>query len=180
MTDFKAILQQASPGSSVRVFRSGVEDGWADGYLVQTGPEFFAIHVVDKGIRLDGFNCLRYSDITSAELPAPCATFIDRVLKLRGQRVADSFPFDMTSIETLICDASRVYSVVTLHLESLDPDTCYIGRVLSVRDGKVSMQPISTEGEWLDDEDSYALPDISRVDFGGAYEEALVLAAGRG
>ena len=180
MTDYKAILQQASPGSSVRVYRSGLEDGWADGYVVKIGSEFFAVHVVDKGIRLDGFNCLRYLDVTSAEMPAPNASFISRVLQLRGQRVAGSFPFDLTSAGTLIRDAGRAYPVVTLHLERVDPDVCYIGRVISVRDDEVSIQSISPGGEWLDDVDTYALSDISRVDFGGAYEEALVLAAGQG
>lgn len=180
MIDVKATLQQTSPGSSVRIYRSGLEDGWADGYLVATGPEFFAIHLVDKGIRLDGFNCLRYSDVTSADLPAPYAGFMERVLELRGHRVADSFPVDLTSIGTLIRTAGRAYPVVTLHLESIDPEVCYIGKVLSVSDDEVSIRSIDPGGEWDDDVDSYALSDISRVDFGGAYEEALVLAGGEG
>lgn len=180
MNDSKAILQHAPPGSSVRIYRSGLEDGWADGYLVETGAEFFAIHLVDKGIRLDGFNCLRYSDVTSVDLPAPHAGFIDRVLELRGDCVADSFPFDLTSVGALLRSAGRAYPIVTLHLELKDPDVCFIGEVLSVSDDQVTIRSITPDAEWMDDEDTYVLSDISRVDFGGAYEEALVLARGAG
>ena len=178
MNDIKTILQQASLGSAVRIFRSGLEDGWADGYLVATGSEFFALHLVDKGIRLDGFNCFRYSDVTSTELPAPYSSFMNRVLRLRGERIADSFPFDLSTIGALLRDAGRAYPLVALHLESADPHVFDVGKILSVGDHEVSIQSITPAGEWLDDVETYALSDISRVDFGGAYEEALMLAAG--
>ncbi len=53
------------------------------------------------------------------------------------------------------------------------PGTVLSGTVLSIR-------YIDPGGEWDDDEDRYAMSDITRVDFGGAYEEALVLAGSEG
>jgi hypothetical protein len=39
--------------------RAEDEDGWASGYVVGLGPEFFAIELIDKAIGFDGYNCLR-------------------------------------------------------------------------------------------------------------------------
>ncbi len=167
-------------GAQVRVARAGLEDGWADGYLVGMGPEFFAIHLLDKGIRLDGFNCMRYADVSSVDVPSPYSAFHDRVLALRGQEPAPSLPVDLSSVSALIRTAGAVYPVVTLHLESQDPHCCYIGKVLSVDDEMVSMRSIDPGGAWEDGHAAYSLSEITRVDFGSAYEEALVLHGGEG
>lgn len=179
-SDIRAALLGLPHGAQVRVARESVEDGWADGYLVGTGPDFFAINLVDKSIRLDGFNCMRYADVSSVDAPAPYSAFRDRVLKLRGQEPARSVPVDLSSVSELIRTAAAAYPVVTLHLDWQDPGCCYIGKILSVDDDEVSIRCITPGGEWQDDVDRYSLSDITRVDFAGAYEEALILVGGEG
>ncbi len=180
MSKIEKTIRNLSHGALIRVEREGLEGGWADGYLVGTGPEFFAIHMVDQGIRLDGFKCLRYADVSSIDAPAPFAALIDRVLELRGQEVVGASPVDLSSVATLIRTAGEAFAVVTLFLESQDPDVCFIGKVLSVDDERVQIRCIDPGGVWEDGEESYALSEVTRVDFGDSYAEALVLVGGEG
>jgi len=179
--EIRKVLSDLSPDAApFRVSRERLEEGWADGYLVGIGPEFFAVHLVDKGVWLDGFTAVRYDDVSSLESPAPYAAFIDRVFQLRGLEPATSAPADLSSVSALVRTAGAAYSVVTLHFELVDPEVCYIGKVLSVDDESVAIRPIGPDGEWDVDEEAYPLCDLTRVDFGGSYEEALVLCGGEG
>lgn len=181
MAKIKKTIQGLPYGSLIRVFRAKFKKGWAEGYLVGKGPKFFVIHLVDGGVRLDGFNCMRYKDVTALEAPAPHADFMDRVLELREQKVAEApLPVDLSSRGALIRTAGLAYPVITLYLEKANPDACYIGKVLSVDDKRVRIRCILPGGVWDDEEDSYRLSKITRVDFGGSYEDALVLYAGGG
>ena len=47
---------------------------------------------------------------------------------------------------------------------------------LTVQAGSVSLMEIDANAVWYDDVEFYRLDEITRVDFGGGYEEALVLA----
>lgn len=173
--DIRRELLALTQGAQVRVTREGLEDGWADGFLMGTGPDFFAIQLLDHGIRLDGFSCMRYADVTSIDAPPPYSAFHDRVLAMRGQVPARSFSVDLSSVSALIRTAGAAYPIVTIHLESQDPDCCYIGKVMSVDEEAVAIRSIDPGGTWEDGADAYSLSEITRVDFGGAYEEALVL-----
>jgi hypothetical protein len=68
---------------------------------------------------------------------------------------------------------------VTIHREKVDPDVCAIGRVVEVKDGRVSLLEINPDATWNAKPKDYQLRDITRVDFGGEYEEALQLVGGR-
>ena len=74
---------------------------------------------------------------------------------------------------------ARAFPLVTIHREKVEPDICEIGRVVQVRDGRVSLLEINPDATWNAEPKQYRLRDITRVDFGGDYEEALGLVGGR-
>src|SRR5262245_19233829 len=82
---------------AVRVHRDGLEDGWADGFVASLGPDFFALQLVDKAARLDGFTCIRYVDITDCAAPAPNAEFLLKALMARGEQRRE-IDIDLTSL----------------------------------------------------------------------------------
>jgi hypothetical protein len=164
----------------VRVYREGLEDGWAVGYVVGTGPDFFAVELVDKSIRYDGYNCMKYADVSKCDIPDPGSGFIETALRLRGLRRRGSLEVDLSSVSSLLRTAGSAFPVVTIHLETADSDTCYIGKVSAVSGDQVELKLITPDAEWEDETEEYLLSEITRVDFGGAYEEALVLVAGAG
>ena len=163
----------AKQGCVVRVYREEVEDGWFTGYIVATGPEFFALEIIDDGIRFDGFTCMRYAEVSDCDVPAPHAEFHEAALRLRGLTRASKFEPDVSDLASLLRTAAEAYPLVTIHLEIEDPDCCYIGKVGEVSYDKVEMQTIAPGARWDEEIYEYDLDEITRVDFGGAYEDAL-------
>ncbi|MEE8386000.1 MAG: hypothetical protein V3S01_08785, partial [Dehalococcoidia bacterium] len=143
--------QAAEDKCLVRVYREGLEDGWADGYIIGTGPDFFALELVDKSIRYDGCNCVRYADVTRCAIPTPHAGFIENALRMRGLRQRGSLEVDLSSVSSLLRTAGSAFPVVTIHLETEDPDTCYIGRVSAVSGDQVELKLITPDAEWEDE-----------------------------
>ena len=112
-----------------------------------------------------------------AEKPPPlCAAFCAHQLQLvepggtlvRGVVAA-------ISVQELLRTASRTFPLVTIHREKVSPDVCHIGRGLAVSDSEVSLLEIGPDACWDDDALSYRTNEITRVDFGGDYEKALLL-----
>jgi hypothetical protein len=172
------IVDANGTGTIVRVYRETLEDGWADGYIQAVGKDYFALSLIDKGIRFDGYNCFRFKDITKFVSPAPYAEFVEAVLKLRHDKRPKFKALDVSSLSSLVKSVAKRFPLLTLHLENDDDGACYIGRLLSVSDDEISILQVTPAGKWEANPQRYELSTITRVDFGGAYEQALFLVAG--
>jgi hypothetical protein len=82
------------------------------------------------------------------------------------------------SVQDLLGTASRAFPLITILRETVAPDVCHIGRVVAVSDSEVSLLEIGPDADWDDEPESYRTKEITRVDFGGVYEEALRLVGG--
>jgi hypothetical protein len=172
--------QAAKDNHLVRLYRENLEEGFADGYIVGAGPDFFAMEVVDSTIRFDGYNCMRYVDVSQYEIPHPHVGFVERALELRSERRRKNSGIDLSSVSALLRTAGAAFPLVAIHMEIEDPDTCAIGRVCSVSESEVELETITPDAEWDEEIEKFSVSEITRVDFGCAYEEALLLVAGAG
>ncbi len=68
--------------------------------------------------------------------------------------------------------ANEQFPLVTIHRESMDDSVCYIGKVAKFTPKTVTLDKIDPAAEW-NESTRYNLKDITRVDFGGGYENAL-------
>ena len=102
-----AILEAQKSGALVRLERKWVEDGFVHGYIRRVGADFFLICVVSGEIRFDGFQALRFCDLSKVDAPAPHHAFFQRALALRKlRRPRDPF-VDLTTIATLLVSGSN-------------------------------------------------------------------------
>ena len=145
------------------------------GYVLAVGPRFFLIALVDENIRFNGFQCLRLQDVRNLEVPAKYAAFIEAALKLRGEKRPRIPAVVVDSVHELLRTAGRAFPLITIHRERVAPDVCHIGRVVAVSESEVSLLEIGPDACWDADALSYRTKEITRVDFGGDYEEALML-----
>ncbi|MGB8356237.1 MAG: hypothetical protein WCD79_20230 [Chthoniobacteraceae bacterium] len=158
-------------------FKRRFEDSSIHGYVLDIGPKFFLLALVSDRIWFDGFECFRLSDVNG--LVAPHNTnFVESALRKRRDSMPKKPRVGLGSIEELLLTAGRVFPLVTIHREQVDPDVCWIGRILGVKKGRVSMLQINSHAEWHDKPSTYLLREITRVNFGGDYEDALHLVGG--
>lgn len=171
----RALLVDARDrGALVRVERS-VESGFANGFVVDVGRDLFALCLVGDTIVFNGFQTFRLVDVTRIQSPAPHADFVQRALALRGEHRPANPTVDLSTIERLLLSASSEFRVIAVHSEVADPGVCFIGSVERVTKGRVTLRTINPDARWDDERETISLAGITRVDFGGLYESALLL-----
>jgi hypothetical protein len=166
-------------GNDVLVeFTRSLEEGSVVGYVLATGPQFFLLALVEDNARFNGFQCLRLQDVRNLDVPSTHTTFIKTALKLRGERRPRIPAIVVDSIQELLRTTGRAFPLITIHRETVAPDVCHIGRVVDVSDAEISLLEIGPDADWDNEALSYRIKEITRVDFGGVYEEALTLVGG--
>ena len=159
-------------------FTRPFESGSVNGYVAEIGPQWLLLALVGDGIRFNGFQCMRLADVRNLSIPHPFEAFVEAALKKRGGRRPAKPQVSVASIEELLVSANHRYPLVTIHREKVDPDACEIGHVVEVQSGHVSLLEINPDASWQGSASKYRLRDITRVDFGGEYEDALHVVGG--
>ena len=59
-------------------FASALERGTVNGYVLDIGSQFFLIALVSDGLRFNGFQCYRLSDVRKLRVPDKYAQFTKR------------------------------------------------------------------------------------------------------
>jgi hypothetical protein len=160
----------------VRFFRR-FEDHLIHGYVLDVGPKFFLLALVSDRIWLDGFECFRISDVKGLK-SEPKVKFVEAALKMRGERKPKKPAVNVKTIQELLLSASKSFPLVTIHREIVSANACWIGRVLDVSRGRVSLLEMNSDASWDKTPSEYRLNEITRVGFGADYEDALHLVGG--
>lgn len=174
----KEVLQQALNKRQLVKFARPFEPGRCEGYVLAIGPKFFLLALLGDEVRFNGFRCFRISDVRKLRAPAKYTAFLEAALKKRGEKIPMNPRIEVASVERLLQSANRAFPLVTIHREKVDPDICHIGRVAAISKGQVSLLEINPDALWDKETSEYRLNEITRVDFGGGYEEALHLVGG--
>ncbi|HZN66653.1 MAG TPA: hypothetical protein VFB66_15290 [Tepidisphaeraceae bacterium] len=159
-------------------FTRPFEEGSVSGYVLDVGPRWFLLLIIDDGMYFNGFQCLRLSDVRGLQVPHPYAAFAKAALKKRGERPPRKPRVDLGNIRALLLSVDRQFPLVTIHRERAAPGICEIGHVVHADDRRVSLHEINPDAGWDGSPKRYRLNEITRVDFGGDYEEALYLVGG--
>ncbi len=158
-------------------FHRRFEDGWVNGYVVGIGPVFVMLSEVSDHIRFNGFGCYRLSDIKNLR-PAPFAGFVEAALAKLGETAPETPAVSLESAGDILETAGRLFPMVTVHAEADRPRICHIGAVTGIEGGVVWMRDIGPDAVWEAQTNARRLEDVTRIDFGGAYETALALVGG--
>ena len=85
---------------------------------------------------------------------------------------------DLANWGGVVRGMGRVAELVSIHREEVEPDLCSIGHFRTVDDETASLIEIDPDADWYEEISELSLSEITRVDVGGAYEEALLLVGG--
>jgi len=158
-------------------FTRPFEPGMVDGYVRGVGRELFLIALVSDQIHFDGFQAYRICDIRGLR-DHPYATFIERALGKRHERRPRAPRIGLGSLRQLLLSAAAAFPLVTIHREEVAPDVCHIGRIVKVANGRLGMLEIGPNADWDEEPREYSLKELTKVEFGGAYEDALHIVGG--
>ena len=85
---------------------------------------------------------------------------------------------DLSSTRSLLETASKAFPLLTIHVEATDPSVCFVGRPTSFSKRTLRLLEIDSGGRWENEPTSWDLSAVTRVAFGGRYEEALFAIGG--
>ncbi len=162
----------------MRVSRSIRGSDTVEGFVVTVGDEWLLLAVLAPTIHFDGYTALRLRDLAEVELLDAQEGFVGRALKARGEWPPVRVEVPLDDVADLIQGAASVAPLVTLHLEKDDPTVCHVGRPTRLTRRRVHLLDITPSAQWRDRPRRWALSTITRVDFGGQYEQALSLVGG--
>ena len=158
-------------------FSRPFEPGTFTGYVIDIGPKFFLLASFDDGFEFEEYTLLRIVDIRRLECPANYTQFYAKVRQLRGDKPPARIKIDLA--DTLSILDSLHNSLVTLHRELVDPDTCEIGYMLSRGKTVVELLEIDPNAQWESEPTYLQINQLTRIDLPGPYEKALLLAGGK-
>jgi hypothetical protein len=158
----------------IRIVRKIDETKHYDGYVVALCGDWILMAAINDAIRPNGFDALRLKDVSEYYDPAHHAAFVEAALAKRKIRRPEVLDIDMTDAKSIVAGANK-YPLVTIHREIADPDVCHIGRVSSFTKQRVLLLEITPDATWEAEPTPYALSEITKIDFGDPYAEALAL-----
>ena len=153
----------------IGVWRKRVDNHVIRGVVLDSTPDLVLLHVLDDGIRLDGYSVIRIKDITRLDVLLPRADLYHEALRLRRQRPRNPRSVVLSDLTAVIISAGNAYPLVTLHPERKKPGICWIGHPLYVEKRDLVLAYITPGATW-DGEHRCRLADITKVDFNGAYD----------
>jgi hypothetical protein len=171
-------LHRAMQEKSHLVIKRGIKN--ADqirGFVVALDRNWMVIAKTRDGGYPDGFSVLRVGDVTKVRKDS---SFEAQFLRHTEQwpPAGPSAPIDLSAPKNIITSAAALQTLVTLYLEQKRPNECYIGAPVEWTKNRVRLLEVDPQGQWEDDATPYRLKKITRIDFGGDYEKALLTVAG--
>lgn len=149
-----------------------------DGFVTGIGAAWVALAKLDDRVRPDGWSILRLSDIKAVSIDPDPGCFEIRALRARSLWPPTPIDVALDDVVALVTTAARADTVITMFVEDDRPQICRIGTVVSLDEQTLRLLEIDTQGEWHRKPRAIDLEDITRIDLGGGYEEALCLVAG--
>jgi len=172
------LAEALSERTLIAIEREGCDPGHDIGFVAGLAQDLVLLLCVSNEIHLNGFSVLRVGDISGIEIPHEHDAFVESALRLREESV-DVYPkIDLSSLEAALRSANRLFPLLSLHQEIADPEDCLIGKVLTVGRTQLEFIEIDPDAEWSEESSSLPLAGLTRIDFGGGYEEALLLVGG--
>jgi hypothetical protein len=148
------------------------------GYILDIGTDFFLFLLINDSLRFEGFECHLIADIKRLEVPDPFEDFIVAALRRRGECLDRAPEVDLSSVTSILNSATKLFPLVVIELGRKKKGVCFVGHVVDVSKGRMLMLEIDPHAVWEKKPSRFWLKDITRVSFGGGYEEALHLVGG--
>lgn len=163
----------------VRLDRKPIDEDPLYGFALACSETLTLLHLLETSTyTLNGYSVIRNDDVSLyAVYDRPDYYFDSKVLRLKGIKPEPQPAISVANLSELLTSIDKLYPLLTIHREVINSDICFVGCVAGINSKTFTLHEISSCAEW-EGEHRYRFADITKVDFGGGYEEALALVAG--
>lgn len=152
--------------------RPEIDDEWLRGFVLDYSDSLILLNVLDHNFYLNGFSVIRSSDIAKYRTYDKDDYFLNQALRLKSIKPARKPKVDLGNWAVLLGTAQNSFPLLTIHREAISRDICYIGKLVSVTEKTFTLYDIDPDANW-DRARRRKFADLTKVDFGGGYEDAL-------
>ncbi len=124
-----------------------------------------------------GFSVFKNKSVKDYEVFDDPNSFDALLLKIKKVKPKSKLSISIDSMTDLIKTASETFPLIVVHREKIDSETCWIGKIVEIKKKSFLMRAIDTNAEWEEHFTKVAFKDVTKIDFGNGYENALILVA---
>ena len=173
--DYKRIIRSQY---LVRFKRKPLDESSLYGFVMACSETLTLLHLLETATyTLNGYSVIRNEDVSLyAVYDRPDYYYDSKVLRLKGIKPQPRPEISLESFPDLLTSIARLYPLFTIHRELMDNDICFVGRLAGMTPKTFTLNEVDDCAEWIGPR-RYKFSDITKIDFGGGYEEALALVA---
>jgi hypothetical protein len=148
------------------------------GVVLTLSDNWVLLHAFDTtAMAFGGYQLCRLVDVTEVEWHG---SFLGRAAERLGQSAVPLPEIDLSSLPAFFASIpAESFPLISVHQEKKYPDSCRIGKITKIGKRSITIHQIDPEAIWEASE-TYRYAEITRVDFGGGYENALWMLASEG
>ena len=166
------MISKSLVGTFVDIKRSSIDVDNLSGFVLDVSDELTLIHYMSDGFHLDGYCVILNSHVTGCNIFDDPHCFQQRALRLKDVRPRKPRGVDISNWTTAFESASIHFPLLVVHREASDHDTCLVGRIANMDANSITLFSITPNAQW-DGKTQFLIGDVTRLDFGGGYEDAL-------
>jgi hypothetical protein len=176
-TVFEEAKAASAPPDLVEISRDGLTQRPLRGFAVGASSQLVLLQFLSDRLDLDGYAAFPLRDVTALNREFPKKAFCLKALELKRCRPEVPAGIDLSGLPALLRSIEQRYPLVVIQREKVVPDECEIGRIKMTSENTYALRWITPTATWADDDETYRYADITRVGFGGEYENTLALVA---
>jgi len=156
----------------VTAVRDGFDITMTDGFVIRLTDDWVVMHALGDGVYLDDIVILRLNDVSRVWFRDDDA-YHHRAIDGLGEQVA-TFDCDASiSTSDLLRAASARADIFAVRFEGLAEEPLSIGCLCALRKKAFDMHYLGRDGVWANEIERWKYHDVTRMEVGGRYLEAL-------
>jgi len=163
-------MEAAQKGKHMMViYRDEIGGAYYSGIPVALSRELLVIQK-ENDFLLDGYVAMRLGDVTDAERYDD-NDFCRKIFKNEGVYDRAAAPgVSAENFEKLLINVKNKFGGwIAAECESREETIYYVGKIIKVADGMLTMRRIDADGTWHEEESLLSLDEITLVSFGDRY-----------
>jgi hypothetical protein len=156
----------------VKIDRAPIDEHPLEGFLLEQTKELILVNLVNSDVVcLNGYSVVRRRDVRKLKAQRK-DEFIIRAFRFKNIAPRKPPGVSIAGWPALLESLTREFPLFTIHQEWLDAEVCFVGRLATMSASTFGLKEIDPDARWSRSR-SYKFRDLTKVDFGGGYEDAL-------